>query len=90
MKLDQNPFFRKAVIPWHDSDLFCILICIFMTFVFLFSKVGFRLALENARYQEHAWVPLVLMVLSGIVLASNLIRLSIRMVRRRVTESEEP
>ncbi len=88
MKLDQNPFFRKTVIPWYDSDLFYITICIFMTIVFLFSKVGIRLALEHARYQEHAWVPLVLMVFSGIVLASSLIRLSIRMVRRRMTENE--
>ncbi len=89
MQLDQNPSFRKIVIPWHDSDLFYIVICIFMTFVFLFSKVGLRLALEHARHQEHAWVPLVLMALSGMVLASNLIRLSIRMVRRRVAGNEE-
>ena len=83
MKLHQNPSFRKVVIPWYDSDLFCIVICICMAVVFLFSGVGVRVALEHEKYQEHGWVPLVLMVLSGIVLATNVIRVLIRMVRRR-------
>jgi hypothetical protein len=40
-------------------------------------------ALEHDEFQGHSWVPLVLMVLSGIVLAINLIRVLTRMVRRR-------
>lgn len=83
MKLHQNPSFRKVVLPWYDSDLFCIVISIFMAMVFFFSGIGIRVALENAEYQGHDWVPLVLMVLSGVVLATNVIRVLIRMVRRR-------
>lgn len=86
MKLHQNPSFRKVVIPWYDSDLFCIVICIFMALVFLFSGIGVRVALEYEAHQEHGWVPLVLMVLSGIVLATNVIRVLTRMVRRRAEE----
>lgn len=87
MKLDQNPSFRKVLLPWYDSDLFCMIISIFMALVFGFSGVGFRVALEQDEYQGRCWVPLVLMVLSGIVLAINLIRVLTRMVRRR---GEEP
>jgi uncharacterized membrane protein YcjF (UPF0283 family) len=86
MKLDQNPSFRKVLLPWYDSDLFCIIISIFMALVFGFSGVGFRVALEQDEYQGHCWVPLVLMALSGIVLAINLIRVLTRMVRRRGEE----
>jgi len=86
MKLTQNPSFRKVLLPWYDSDLFCIMISIFMALVFGFSGVGFRVALEQDEYQGHCWVPLVLMVLSGIVLATNLIRVLTRMVRRRSEE----
>jgi hypothetical protein len=86
MKLHQNPSFRKVVIPWYDSDLFCIVISIFMAMVFFFSGIGIRVALENEEYQGHDWVPLVLMVFSGVVLATNVIRVLIRMVRRRTEE----
>jgi uncharacterized membrane protein len=86
MKLDQNPSFRKVLIPWYDSDLFCIIISVFMALVFGFSRVGFRVALEQEEYQGHCWVPLVLMVLSGIVLAINLIRVLTRLARRRGEE----
>ncbi len=86
MKLHQNPSFRKVVLPWYDSDLFCIVISIFMAMVFFFSSIGIRVALENEEYQGHNWVPLVLMVLSGVVLATNVIRVLIRMVRRRTEE----
>ena len=83
MKLDQNPSFRKAVIPWHDTDLFCIIVSVVMALVFSFGRIGLRVASENDPYYGHAWVPLVLMVLSGIVLATNLIRILTRMVKRR-------
>jgi len=86
MKLDQNPSFRKVLLPWYDSDLFCIIISVFMALVFGFSGVGFRVALEQDEYQGHCWVPLALMALSGIVLAINLIRVLTRMVRRRGEE----
>jgi hypothetical protein len=90
MKLDQNPFFRRVVIPWYDSDLSCLLISIFTALVFFFSAVGVNVALEHERYHRHCWVPLLLMFLSSIVLGANLIRILIRMAKRRAEEKMSP
>ena len=86
MRLDHSPSFRKVVIPWHDSDLFCMVISVLMALVFSFSRVGLRMASEVDGYHTHGWVPLLLMILSGIVLASNIIRILTRMIRRRSEE----
>jgi hypothetical protein len=88
MRLDHNPFFRKVVIPWHDSDLFCMIMSVLMALVFSFSRVGIRIASEVEDYHSHGWVPMLLMILSGIVLAANIIRILTRMVRRRDEEEE--
>jgi len=88
MKLAQNPSFRKVVIPWHDSDLFCIAFSVIMALVFSFGRIGLRLASEIEEYHGYGWVPILLMVLSGIVLAANIIRILTRMVSRRSEEDE--
>lgn len=88
MRLRKRPLFRKVIIPWYHSDLFCLLISVFMALVFSFSIVGVRVAMECKEYEPHCWVPLVLTGLSGIVLAANLIRLLRRMIRRHA-EAEE-
>jgi len=82
MKLDQSPSFRKAVTPWHDSKLFCAIISLLMALVFFFGDIGARFALEHEEYRAYRWVPLVLMVLSGVVLAVNLTRLLVHIIRR--------
>ncbi|NVM57090.1 MAG: hypothetical protein HWN51_03090 [Desulfobacterales bacterium] len=57
-----------------------------MALVFYFSKIGVGGALEHEEYQGHCWLPLLLMVLSGIALATNVIRILTRMLRRRAEE----
>jgi hypothetical protein len=86
MKLNQNPSFRRVVIPWYDSDLFRLLISVFTALVFCFSTIGVSVGLKNEQYHEHCWVPLLLMVLSGIVLAVNLIRILTGIVNRHAEE----
>jgi uncharacterized membrane protein len=88
MKLAQNPFFRKAVTPWHDSDLFCIAVAAVMALVFSFGRIGLRVASGMEAYHGYGWVPILLMVLSGIVLGANIIRILIRMAGRRSDEEE--
>jgi hypothetical protein len=88
MKLHQNPSFRKVVIPWHDSDLFCIVISVIMAVIFSFGRIGLRLATDMEAYHRYGWVPILLMVLSGAVLSANIIRILIRMVRRRSEDDE--
>lgn len=82
MKLQKNPSFRKVATPWHDSAPFSLTISIFAALIFYFSLVGVRVALENAEYQRHCWVPVTLVLLSGIILVINLFRILSRMVNR--------
>ena len=83
MKLDQSPSFRKTATPWHDSNLFCAVITVVMAVVFFFGNVGLRYTLENEAYWDYRWVPIGLMVASGILVTTNLTRLVVRFVRRK-------
>ncbi len=41
MYLDaQNPVFRKKIVPWYDADPVCIVMIVFMLFVFVFGFIG--------------------------------------------------
>jgi uncharacterized membrane protein len=82
MKWSRNPSFRKDVIPWHHSNLFCLVISIFSGVVFYFSIEGIGVALEHEAYRRHAWVPVLLTLLSGVLLTVNLFRILSRMIYR--------
>ena len=82
MRLDQSPSFRKVATPWHDSNLFHAIVALLMLVVFLFGNIGFRITLDNEAYWGYRWVPLLVMILSGLVLAINLTRLTFRLLRR--------
>lgn len=88
MKLDDSPFFRKAMIPWHDSDLFCMVVCALAAAVFLFARIGFSLSQTHEAYQAYGWVPLLLMVLSAVILAASTIRLIVRIIKRHRDREE--
>ncbi|CCK82531.1 MULTISPECIES: hypothetical protein [Desulfobacula] len=64
MQLDQNPFFRKPITPWHDSNFACKALITVMIFVFAFAVTGVFVALGNPDFQEHIWFPGVLTFLS--------------------------
>jgi hypothetical protein len=57
MQLDQNPFFRKAITPWYDSNFACWALIIFMIFIFSFALSGILTGLDNPGFQKHAWFP---------------------------------
>jgi hypothetical protein len=63
-----------------------MVISVLMALVFSFSRVGLRIASEVENYHTHGWVPLLLIILSGIVLATNIIRILTRMIGRRAEE----
>ena len=75
----QNPLFRKAILPWYDTDAVCILTGAFMLLVFAFSFAGIAVAFETPESRRHIWVPCALLVLSAGVAASVVFRL----LRRR-------
>ena len=84
MQLDQNPVFRKIIVPWYDSDTACFLMITFMLIVFFFGIEGLIVAHENPQYHGYIWVPFLLVLMSGWVIFSTSIRL-IRRYRRRTS-----
>jgi hypothetical protein len=75
MRLGQNPLFRKAIVPWYDSETACLIVIVFLVVVFLFGLVGISVVRENVEYHEHMWVAALLAVLSGAVIVSTTVRL---------------
>jgi len=78
MPLDQNPLFRKVIVPWYDAGKACFTVILFMLGIFLFGIVGIVEALEKIEYNEHVWVPVLLVAMSAWVIAS----ISIRLIKR--------
>lgn len=82
MRIDQNPLFRKAIIPWYDSEVVCIGVIVFMIIVFFFGVVGISVVRENVEYHGYVWIAVLLVVMSAAVIFSTTIRLIKRHARR--------
>ena len=82
MRIDQNPLFRKTIIPWYDSEVVCIGVIVFMLIVFFFGVIGISVARENAEYHGYVWIAVLLVVMSGGATFSTTIRLIKRHARR--------
>jgi hypothetical protein len=82
MKIHSNPIYRKAIIPWYDSDLFCIITLILLFLVFYFGLTGIWAAAETPDYQAYVWVPAVLALTSLLAGLSMAFRLAARIVNR--------
>ena len=78
MRLDQNPVYRKVIVPWYDSEIACLGLIAFLFVVFLIGFIGISVASENISYGSYIWVPIVLVVLSGGIILS----ITIRLIRR--------
>jgi hypothetical protein len=75
MRLDQNPVYRKVIVPWYDSEIACLIVNVLMFIVFLFGLVGISVARETTEYRSFVWVPVMIVTLSGAVILSTTIRL---------------
>jgi len=82
MQLDQNPVFRKIIAPWYDSEVVCFLVLFSMIVVFLFGLTGISAAAEKPEYNDHIWVPVLLVLMSAGVFISTAVRLLKRFARR--------
>ena len=82
MRIDQNPLFRKTIIPWYDSEAVCIVVIVFMMIVFFFGVVGISVARENSEYHGYVWIAVLLVVIIAAVIFSTVIRLIKRHARR--------
>ncbi len=75
MRFDEKPIFRKIIVPWYDSETACLLLILFMVLVFLFGIAGLSVSSEIIEYNDFIWVPILLILLSGWVVVSTMIRL---------------
>lgn len=82
MRLDQNPVFRRIIVPWYDSETACLIVIVLTSLVFLFGFIGLSVAQEDRLFQAYRWVPMVLMLLSGAVVVSLAVRLIKRYLQR--------
>ncbi len=78
MRLDQNPVYRKVIVPWYDSEIACLVLIGFLFVVFLFGFIGISVAIDNSAYGAYVWIPISLVVMSGGIIISITIRLIIR------------
>ncbi len=81
MKLDKNPFFRKPVTPWYDSNIACWTLIAFLVLVFLFSLIGIIAASDNLYFKAHTWFPVFLAFISFFLVIKILLRLGKRRIK---------
>ncbi|MBW1940234.1 MAG: hypothetical protein JRI28_02445 [Deltaproteobacteria bacterium] len=82
MLYNKNRASGKVYIPWYDADPICFTVIFFMALIFLFGVSGIVFALEKVEYNEHVWVPCVLVIMSGFVTISIITRLVKRHIRK--------
>ena len=75
MPSEKSPVFRKPVIPWYQSKTAYSLAIGFMLVVFLVGLVGISVTREYEAYNGYIWVPALLVILSGCLIISSVIRL---------------
>ena len=77
-----TPLFRRAIVPWYDSDAVCYSVVALMTVILLFSIIGIVAAREGPEYRGDTWVPVLLVLMSLGVIVSTVVRLVMRNARR--------
>ncbi len=76
MQLDENnPIYRKAIVPWYDSESWCLAVVVFMFAVVLFALIGIKVSDEIPRYGAFLWVPVLLAAMAAGVIVSITVRL---------------
>jgi len=75
MPSDKSPVFRKPIIPWYHSKTAYGMTIAVMLLVLLFGLAGISVTREFERYSGYIWVPLVLVILSGAIAVTTLVRL---------------
>lgn len=79
-----NPLFRKAFIPWYDTDIVVLITLGGGVAGLLFSMFGIVTALDESAFSSYIWIPCLLGMLCLILSLSTLMRL----YRRWASEEE--
>jgi hypothetical protein len=83
MHIDENPLFRKAIVPWYDSEAACLVTVVLMEMVYIFGVAGLAVVRDTPGFYRYIWLPVVLIVLSFAVVLSITFRLIRRYTHRR-------
>jgi hypothetical protein len=78
MQLDDNPFFRKPITSWYDSNFICRTVMVVMAFALIFAIAGIIVGFGTEEFQEYVWFPALLSFLSFFVLVKIALRLRYR------------
>lgn len=84
MALDQNPVFRKVIVPWYDAEAACLFVIMTMFVTFLFGIAGISVARETGEFNDYIWIALLITLLSCGVIITTTIRLIRRYIDRYV------
>lgn len=68
MKLEDNPVFRKKIVPWYDSLIVAAIRLAIAAAVFGFSTIGIQVVRQTPSFAAFLWVPSLLAGLSAILL----------------------
>ena len=82
MKFNREPVYRRSIYPWYDSEFACTITILLASVVLFFGTVGISVALNKYEYYSYVWVPILITTLSGVVILSNMIRLTKKIFRR--------
>jgi len=73
-KAKNELLFRKAFIPWYDTELAIFLTLVFALVVLLFSIYGIAASLDTPKYNVFLWVPCLLGLLALFIMVSLFVR----------------
>ena len=76
-----NVVHRKNMSPWYETETACMITIVCIIPVLIFAVIGILTAQEYPDYQDHIWVPSILLILNTMVILS----ISIRLVRRYIS-----
>ncbi len=72
---------RKVIVPWHDSMKAIICSILGLMIILAFGVVGMIVARENAQYNSFFGMPLCIILMSGYVILSMVVRVLLRRLR---------
>ncbi len=78
MQLDDNPFFRKPITSWYDSNFICRTVMAVTAFALIFGIAGIIIGFGTEEFQEYVWFPVLLSALSFFVLLKIALRMRYR------------
>lgn len=79
MHLDKNPFFRKTITPWYDTNPACWIVMGFLFPVFVFALTGIVVTSADPALAEHVWFPGMLAFLAFFLMIKILFRMRRRL-----------